>query len=137
MCMLKKEGNEDVIKHPSICFGISRHNVIIPLKVTDVIDCDDGCFKYEFEINHPSPSRYMECHYRADFKVRIVSEDSPLFYDHSNIRLTLEEAGEFIAKQLKSERDDAVMKIESIDKSIEKIGSEIALLELAIGKQVI
>jgi hypothetical protein len=104
------------MEHPEICFGISRHNVIIPLKVAAIVDYEDGSFEYKLEINHPEPTDYMKCHHKADFAERIITADRPLCDEHSKIRLTLEEAKGLISNQLKSDRTAAMMKINSIDK---------------------
>ena len=120
------------MKHPELCFGISRHNVIIPLKVVDVVDYEDGCFKYTLEINHPKPTDYMECHHKADFYEKFVTADSPLCDEFTKIRLTLEEAKELVTKQLRADRTSAMMKVNGIDKSLAKIDADIAELEAAI-----
>jgi hypothetical protein len=118
--------------HPEICFGISRHNAIIPLKVVDVVDCEDGCFLYKLEINHPNPTDYMFCHHRADFSEIFVTTGSPLCDEHTKIRLTLEGAKELITKQLNSDRATAMMKINSIDKRLAKIDADLAEIEAVI-----
>lgn len=123
---------EKKLDHPKICFGISRHNVIIPLKVVNVKDFEDGCLKYDFAINHPNPSQYMETHYRADFEEKYVSADRPLCDEFTKIRLTIAEAKELITKQLRAERAAAMMKVNGIDKSLAKIDTDIAELEAAI-----
>jgi hypothetical protein len=120
------------LEHPKICFGISRHNVIIPLKIIDVVDYEDGCFKYTFEINHPKPNDYMECHHKADFYEKFVTAGSPLCDEFTKIRLTLEEAKVLVTKQLRSDRTSAMMKVNSIDKSLAKIDADVAELEAAI-----
>lgn len=120
------------MKHPKICFGISRHNVIIPLKIVDVFDYEDGCFKYKLGINHPNPTDYMICHHKADFEEKLVTIDSPLCSEFTKIRLTLAEAGTLVTKQLRADRTAAKMKINSINKSLAKIEDDIAELEAAI-----
>ena len=120
------------ITHPDICFGISRHNVIIPLKVINIEDYKDGCFRYDFMINHPKPTDYMETHHKADFEHKFTTYDHPLCHQSNRIRLTLEEAKEFITKQLIADKTAALMKINSINKSLSKIDDDIAKLEAAI-----
>jgi hypothetical protein len=122
------------MEHPEICFGISRHNVIIPLKIVDLFDYEDGCFQYTFEINHPKPTDYMKCHHKADFDAMLVTADAPLGSEFTKIRLTLEEAKELVTKQLRADRNSAMMKVNSIDKSLAKIDADIAELESAIKK---
>ena len=123
---------KDNITHPTTCFGISRHNVIIPLKVVKIKELGNGCFRYDFEINHPKPTDYMKTHYGADFEKEFVSEDRPLCNEFNKIRLTLDEAKELVTKQLMADRNTAMMTVNSIDKSLEKINSDIAELEVAI-----
>jgi hypothetical protein len=123
-----------IIKHPETCFGISRHNIIIPLKIVDIVDYEDGCFKYTLEINHPKPTEYMECHHKADFEAKFVTAEAPLCDKFTKIRLTLEEAKVLVTKQLRSDRTSAMMKVNAIDKSLEKIDADIAELDAAIKK---
>ena len=120
------------MNHPKICFGISRHNVVIPLKVVNIKDFEDGCVRYDFEINHPNPTDYMKTHYRADFENKFVTNDRPLCDEHTKIRLTLEEAKVLSTEQLKAERAAAMMRVNGIDKSLAKIDADIAELEVAI-----
>lgn len=120
------------IEHPKICFGISQHCVIIPLKVTMVTEVEDGCFEYEMAINHPNPSNYMKCHYKADFQSRLVTKDSPLCDKYAKIRLTIEEAKEFVITRLNADRDAAMMKVNGINERLAGINADIAELEAAI-----
>jgi hypothetical protein len=119
------------IEHPKICFGISRHNVIIPLKLNNIKDFKDGCFQYTFGVNHPNPSDYMECQQKADFNVKFVTNDSPLCDEYTNVRLTIQEAKELVTKKLRSERTSAMMKVNAIDKHLAKIDADIDELEAA------
>jgi hypothetical protein len=120
------------IKHPEICFGISRHNVIIPLKVVDVFDYKDGCFRYTFEVNHPEPSRYMICHQQADFNEKYVSPDSPLCDRFTKVRLTIEEAKEVARKELEDEKAAAIATVNRLNKALADIDSKAAELEKEI-----
>jgi hypothetical protein len=121
-------------QHPTVCFGVSRHNVIIPLKVIDVVDYNDGCVEYTFDINHPNPSDYLKCHQKADFDTKFVSVGAPLCDRYTKIRLTLEEAKQLITKQLKRDRASAMSKVNDIDKSLAKIDADVAALEADIKK---
>jgi hypothetical protein len=114
------------IKHPKTCFGISRHNEIIPLKVVDVVDYEDGFFNYTLEINHPNPTDYMKCHHKADFQEKIVSPDAPLCDEHTRVRLTLDEAKALVTKQLCSDRAAAMMTVSNIDKRLAELDADIA-----------
>lgn len=114
-----------MMNHPEVCFGISRHNVIIPLKVINVIDYEDGCFKYIFEINYKNPTDYMKCHQKADFNNILVSEHSPLVNEFTKVRLTIEDAKELVTKQLKADRDKVMMKIRSIDKALSEVDDSV------------
>jgi hypothetical protein len=120
------------IEHPTICFGISRHNDIIPLKIVEVTDYEDGCYRYVFDINHPKPTDYMKCHQKASFTDVFVSADRPLHDKYSKIHLTLESAKEAITRNLTLERSSAMAKINSIDKRLDKINNEVNELQLAI-----
>lgn len=123
------------MNHPKICFGVSRHNEIIPLKVIDIVDFNDGCFKYTFAINHPNPSDYMKCHHKADFEQKFVSASQPLCDQYTKIRLTLSEAKELITKSIKAERQQAMMKVNHLDKQLAKIDAQTEELEKAISSQ--
>lgn len=120
------------MNHPSICFGISRHNKIIPLKVVEVVDYKDGCFNYIFAVNHPNPTEYMECQQSADFTDRIVSADAPLCDEFTRIQPTLIEAKAYVSKKLIAERAAATMKISEIDGRLAKIEAEAEALDAAI-----
>jgi hypothetical protein len=124
------------IKHPTICFGISRHNVIIPLRVTEIEDFQDGCYRYKFAVNHPKPSEYMQCHQNASFDAIYISTDRPLCDEHTKVRLTLAEAKELVTKQLKRDRNTAQMQINSIDKTLNQIDTDTAALSDAIEQDV-
>lgn len=104
------------MQHPTTCFGVSRHNVIIPLKVVHIKDYEDGCFNYTLAINHPNPSEYMQRHFESDFASKIVSQDSPLCDKYTKVRLTINEAKDLATQNLKRERTEAMMKINGIDK---------------------
>jgi hypothetical protein len=123
---------KSVIIHPETCFGVSRHNVIIPLKVVGITDLKDGCFEYKFAVNHPKPTRYMICQQEADFDEKFVTADSPLCDKYTKIRLTLKEAKDLVTQELMTERTSAMMKINGIDKSLAKIDADIAELEAAL-----
>lgn len=120
------------INHPKTCFGISRHNVIIPLKLVDITDFKDGCFKYTFAINHPKPTDYMETHLNADFHEFFITEDRPLCDEYTKVRLTLEDAKKLVTKELNAERNATIRKLNSIDKDLSKIDNDVKELELAI-----
>lgn len=120
------------MNHPKTCFGVSRHNVIIPLKLTNVKDFKDGCFEYTFEINHPKPSEYMKTHHRADFEKQFISEDRPLCDKYTKFRLTLEDAKQLATSSLREERASAMREVNRIDKQLAEIDSSVAELEAAI-----
>ena len=118
--------NTQEMEVDDICFGVSRHNVIIPLKVVEAIDYKDSSYKYRFALNHPKPTEYMETHYEADFKIKFTSEDSPLCDKFTQIRKTIKEARELAKVRLLHEKQQALMKINGIDKSHAKIDAEAA-----------
>lgn len=121
------------MEHPTICFGVSRHNVIIPLKVVDVEDHGDGCFGYSMELNHPEPTSYMKTHLKAEFKYKIISPDSPLCDRFTRIRLTLGEAKSLVTDNLHRKRNELKMEMNGIDKQLANIDEETKALEAAIG----
>jgi hypothetical protein len=121
--------------HPTFCFGISRHNVIIPLKVVNIEELEGGWFQYYFEINYPKPTDYMKKHYRSDFKSKTVTEDLPLCDEFTNIRLTLAGAKELITKTMIVNRAAAMMTVNNIDKKIAEIDDIIAEIELTINNK--
>lgn len=123
------------MNHPKTCFGVSRHHVIIPLKVEHVEELGEGCFVYIFSINHPDPSEYMQCHFKADFNERFVSSGRPLFDKYTDMRLTLSEAKELAIESIRTKRKYAMMTIDSLDEQLSKMDAEIAELEKAISNE--
>ena len=117
------------MKHPKTCFGISRHNVIIPIKVTNVEDLGDDCYGYTFEINHPKPSEYMKLHQQVDFNYKIVSEDAPLCGEYTKFHKTLEDAKNVVKATLIEDRASAMLRINAIDKELAEIDATNAELE--------
>lgn len=117
------------MNHPQTFFGVCRHNTIIPLKLAKVKDFEDGYYLYTIEINHPNPTRHMIVHHEADFTSRYVSENEPLCDQYSRIRLTLEEAKDLAKQKLNEEMNQALRKIESLKKQINKIDESCKDLE--------
>jgi hypothetical protein len=116
------------------CFGISRHNIIIPLKVVKATHYDDGGYHYKFALNHPNPSDYLKCHQEADFREAFTSPDRPLCDEYTNYQLTLEEAKLQVTKKLRREKEDAMRKVNSINKQLAAIEHDIANLEKEMAK---
>lgn len=109
--------------HPTSCFGITRHNVVIPLIVTHVEDFEDGCFQYTIELNHPEPTRYMIVQQKADFASKFITSDAPLCNEFSMIRETLDEARELATQNLVSERSRLERELED---TINKLNDVVA-----------
>ncbi|MEZ8028549.1 hypothetical protein [Enterovibrio norvegicus] len=120
------------MEHPNTCFGICRHNTIIPLKITNVEDYGDGCYGYTLEINHPKPTRHMLVHHEADFSHKIVTKDSSLCDEFTKIRATLDEAKQFVTKSLRADRTAAMCKVNRIDKQLAEVDASVAELEAVI-----
>lgn len=121
------------MEHPTICFAVTQHNEIIPLKVTKVKDYKDGCYRYTFDINHPKPSEYMKRHYEYFFQDKFVSEEQPLCDQFTPFRLTLEEALALSKRELKSKEADLLSSLKSTRKQINNVEKKALELAEAIG----
>lgn len=110
------------INHPKTCFCISRDNVIIPLKLVDITDFKDGCFKYTFDINHTKPTDYMKTQLNYDFNEFFITEDRPLCDEYTKVRLTLEEAKKLVTKKLNAERNATMRKFNYFNKTFRFLG---------------
>lgn len=122
------------MEHPTICFAVTQHNEIIPLKVTSVENYEDGYYRYRFEINHSNPSRYMKTQHRAFFEDKTVSEEYPLCDEFTSFRLTLGEAIELAKKELKkkeasllSQLNETRNRINSVDEKALELAEAISL----------
>lgn len=120
--------------HPKTCFGITRHNEIIPLIVTNIVDYEDGCFHYTIELNHPKPTRYMKVQHQADFASKFVTKDTPLCDEFTMIRETLAEVKELLSKNLLSEQSRLERELRAIKKQLSDIDASVESIELAINK---
>ncbi len=121
------------MEHPTICFAVTQHNEIIPLKVTNIKDYKDGCYKYTFEINHPKPSRYMKNQYEAFFEDKFVSEESPLCDEFTPFRLTFEEAIELAKRELKKKEASLLSQLNETRNRINNVDGKALELAEAIG----
>lgn len=121
------------MEHPTFCFAITQHNAIIPLKVTNIEDYEDGYYRYRFEINHPNPSQYMKTQHRAFFEDKTVSEDCPLCDDFTSFRLTLDEAIELVKKELKKKEASLLSQLNETRNRIKSVDGKALELAEAIG----
>lgn len=117
------------MKQPSICFGITRHNTIIPLKVSDVEDFEDGCFGVSLELNHVNPSRFMVVQHKADFEHRFVDAAAPLCSEFSNVRETLDEAKALLKKELLEEKKAWESKLKEVNRKLASIDEQATEIE--------
>lgn len=113
------------MEHPTTCFGLSRHNVIIPLIVTKVEDLGDGCFEYTFEINHPKPSDYLKCHHAADFTKKFVTEQQPLCDEYTKVRVSLSEIKALAKKDILKKRTELTQQINALNKQLDEIDQSV------------
>ncbi|WP_210499407.1 hypothetical protein [Vibrio crassostreae] len=124
------------MKQPRICFGITRHKTIIPLKVTDVKDFEDGCFGVSLELNHVKPSRFMLVQQRADFEHRFVDSNAPLCSEFSNVRETLDEAKVLLKKELLQEKEEWERKLKEVNLKLASIDEQAAEIEESLETKV-
>ncbi|CAH6975994.1 hypothetical protein VCHA53O466_140005 [Vibrio chagasii] len=109
------------MEHPTTCFGLSRHNVIIPLIVSNVEDLGDGCFEYSIDLNHPKPSKYLKFHHKNFFAEKIVSKHQPLCDKYTKVRVSLSEIKSLAKKEILEERAEHERVIKCLDKQLDEI----------------